>query len=99
MLGVNNLLFLLYPFRTSAGTSMDVQEVGRALVFTMLQGLMLIPALGIPAVIGLIGYLVGTTPWTGVALAWGALVVEIPLLLWMTGHAFDQFDPGTQTPA
>lgn len=99
VLAVNNLLFLLYPFRTSAGTSMDVQEVGRALVFTLLQGLILIPALGIPAGIGLIAYLAGATPWAGVALAWGALVVEIPLLLWMTGRAFDQFDPGTQTPA
>jgi len=99
LIGVNNLLFLYYPFRVAKGTTMDAQEVGRALVFTILQGMLLGPTFGIPTAIGIIAYLAGASLGICAGLSWVVLLAELPVLLWVTGRAFEHFDPGTQTPA
>jgi hypothetical protein len=99
LLGVNNLLFLIYPVRMSSGTSMDFQEVGRAMIFMIIQVLILIPTFGIPGGLAGISYLAGLPVWACGIAAWAAFMAELPFILWLIGRAFDQFDPGTQIPA
>ena len=55
MLAMSNTVFLIYPVRFAPGTSADFQMVGRTMLFMLLQFLLLIPALGIPAGLGRAG--------------------------------------------
>ena len=52
MLGVSNLLFLIYPVRLVQTNAADFQLMGRMMLLMLLQFLILIPSLGIPAAIG-----------------------------------------------
>ena len=49
MLGVSNLLFLIYPVRIAQSSAADFQLMGRMMLLMLLQFLILIPSLGIPA--------------------------------------------------
>ncbi len=52
ILAMSNTLFLIYPVRFAPGNSADFQMVGRMMLFMLLQFLLLIPTLGIPAGLG-----------------------------------------------
>ena len=52
MLGVSNILFLIYPVRMVQSNAADFQLMGRMMLLMLLQFLILIPGLGIPAAIG-----------------------------------------------
>jgi Putative ABC exporter len=100
MLGVGNVLFLLYPVRLNRTTAADFQLFGRAMLFALLQFLILVPALGIPAAAGGIAFFVSGYHWlvfAGVSLV--VLVAELPVLLLILGSVFERFDPSTETPA
>ena len=99
MLGLSNTLFLIYPVRLAQGTSADFQMVGRMMLLMLLQFLILIPALGIPAgLAGLAYVLSGFQPPVFAAVAWVLLVAEVPLWLFLLASMFVSFDPGTETP-
>ncbi len=99
MLAVSNTLFLIYPVRFTPGTSADFQMVGRMMLLMVLQFLILIPALGIPAgLAGLVSVLAGFQPTVFAAVAWVLLVAEVPLWLLLLAAMFVRFDPGTETP-
>jgi hypothetical protein len=99
MLSVSNTLFLIYPVRLTQGASADFQMVGRMMLFMLLQFLVLIPALGLPAGLGGLAYvLFGFRPAVFTVVTWGFLVAEIPLWLFLLASVFNRFDPGTETP-
>ena len=54
---MNNLLFLIYPVRMVQTNSADFQLMGRLMLLMLLQFLILIPSLGIPAAVGGIAFL------------------------------------------
>ena len=96
---MSNTLFLIYPVRFAPGTSADFQMVGRMMLFMLLQFLLLIPALGIPAgLAGLAYVLSGFQLPVFAVVAWVLLVAEVPLWLFLLASMFVRFDPGTETP-
>ncbi len=100
ILALNNLLFLLYPVRMAAGTSFDFQLFGRMMLSFAMLFLTLIPALGIPAGIGGVAYLVSGYSLTAFSVTtWMVLTVELVPLVLALAWAFWRFDVSTQTPA
>jgi hypothetical protein len=100
LLATNNLLFLLYPIRTTSGVSFDLHSVGRGCLGLCLQMLVLLPLLGIPAGLAVAAYLVSdfSRP-VMVATALAALLVELVPMTMLVARAFERFDPSTETPA
>jgi ABC-2 type transport system ATP-binding protein len=99
MLSVSNALFLIYPVRLTQGASAEFQMVGRMMLLMLLQFLVLIPALGIPAGLGGLAYvLFGFHPAVFTVVTWVLLVAEVPLWLFLLAVVFNRFDPGTYTP-
>jgi hypothetical protein len=99
LLAMNNTVFLIYPVRFTPGTSADFQVAGRMMLFMLLQGLLLIPALGIPlALAGLAYVLSGFNLPAFVVTAWILLAAEVPLWLFLLASMFVRFDPATETP-
>lgn len=99
MLALSNTLFLIYPVRFAPGTSADFQMVGRMMLLMLLQFLVLIPAMGVPAgLAGLAYVLSGFQLPVFAAVAWVLLVAEVPLWLFLLASMFVRFDPGTETP-
>jgi hypothetical protein len=99
LLAMSNTLFLIYPVRFSQGTAADFQMVGRTMLFMLMQILILIPCLGIPAGFGALAYVVSGFHFPVFAVtAWFLLAAEVPLWLFLLASMFVRFDPGTETP-
>ncbi len=99
MLATSNVVFLLYPIRLARLTTPDLQVFGRAMLSFLLQFLVLIPAVGVPAAAGALAfYLSGTSVPISVLVAWLVLAAEIPVFLFALGVAFDRFDPAMDMP-
>ena len=100
MLGVSNLLFLIYPVRIVQSSAPDFQLMGRMMLLMLLQFLILIPGLGIPAGIGAIVFWLSGFYWPAfAATSWLVLAAELPLILFVLAYVFQQFDPSTEMPA
>jgi hypothetical protein len=100
ILGLNNLLFLIYPVRLMSGTAFDFQTLGRSMFFFFVLFLLLIPLFGIPAGVGGLACLLIGFSWPVFALtAWLVLVAELLPVVILVAWAFQRFDPSTQTPA
>jgi hypothetical protein len=100
MLGVSNVLFLLYPVRLVRSGAADLQLFGRAMIFMLLQFLILVPVVGIPAAAGGIAFFLSGYKWTVfAAVSWLVLVAELPVLVLVLSWVFDRFDPSMDTPA
>jgi hypothetical protein len=100
MLGVSNILFLIYPVRLVQSNAADFQLMGRLMLLMLLQFLILIPGLGIPAAFGGIVFWLSGFYWPAFAgTSWLVLVSELPLVLIGLAWVFQQFDPSTETPA
>jgi hypothetical protein len=101
LLTISNLVFLIYPVRSSsqAPTDLDLNAVGRGLVGWLIQTGMLLPLVGVPAGLGVAVYLAsGSTLALAVITAWLALMVELPPMWMLVAWAFERFDPATETP-
>lgn len=100
MLATSNTLFLIYPVRIVPSALADFQFFGRNMLFMLLQMLIVLPSIGIPAGIGAVAYLLSGFSWPVFAVtSWVVLVAELPLWLLLLAWAFQRFDPSTQTPA
>ena len=100
MLGVSNILFLIYPVRLAQSSAADFQLMGRMMLVMLLQFLILIPSLGIPAAFGGIVYWLSGFYWPAfAATSWLVLVAELPLVLTVLAWVFERYDPSTETPA
>jgi hypothetical protein len=99
MLSVSNTLFLIYPERITPGNSADFQMIGRRMLNIFLQFLVLIPALGVPAALAGLAYVLTDFRLPVFAVvAWLLLMAELPLWLFLLASMFTRFDPGTETP-
>ena len=100
LMSLNNGLFLIYPVRMPVGTTFDFQMMGKTMLFMFLQFLLLIPLLGIPAVLGALAYFLSGFSWPAFAVAaWLVLLVELLPLVFGVAWAFQRFDISTETPA
>jgi len=100
MLALSNTLFLIYPVRAVPGVSTDFQFLGRVMLFAMLQMLILIPCLGIPAAIGALAFVLsGYSLPAFLATSWVVLAAELPVALVALASRFDRFDPSLHMPA
>jgi Putative ABC exporter len=99
MLTTSNVVFLLFPIRLARSTTPDLQVFGRAMLSFLLQFLVLVPTLGVPAAAGALAfYLSDASLPVFVLVAWIVLAAEIPLFLFALGVAFDRFDPAMDMP-
>jgi hypothetical protein len=100
MLGVSNILFLIYPVRMMQTNAADFQLMGRLMLLMLLQFLILIPSVGVPAGIGGLAFWLSGLYWPAfAATSWLLLVAELPLLLALLAYVFQRFDPSTEMPA
>jgi hypothetical protein len=100
MLGVSNMLFLIYPVRLVQTGAPDFQLMGRMMLLMLLQLLILIPALGIPAAFGGLAFWLSGLWWPAfAATSWLLLLAELPVVLILLTGVFQRFDPSTESPA
>jgi hypothetical protein len=100
MLAVSNILFLLYPVRIVQTNSLDFQSMGRAMLFMVLQFLIVLASLAIPGAVGAIAFWLCDEYWPAfAATSWLALVAELPMVLILLAWVFQRFDPSTDTPS
>jgi hypothetical protein len=100
MLAVSNVLFLIYPVRMMQANSVDFQLMGRLMLFMLLQFLIVLPSLGIPAAIGGIAFWLSGYSWpVFAATSWLVLLAELPLVLILLAWVFERYDPSTDAPA
>ena len=67
MLGISNTLFLIYPVRMVQSNAADFQLMGRLMLLMLLQFLILIPGLGIPAALGGVVFWLSGSSWPAFA--------------------------------
>ena len=100
LLGVSNVLFLIYPVRLVQTNAADFQLMGRMMLLMLLQFLILIPSLGLPAAMGGLVFWLSNYSWPAfAATSWLLLVAELPLVLFALASVFQRFDPSTEMPA
>jgi hypothetical protein len=97
--GIENLLFLMFPLRSAGLIAGDMQLFGRQMVVFCCKFFLLLAALAVVAVVGTVGYILGNQSWPAFgAVAWVALTLvalgTIPLL----ARAYARFDPSVDTP-
>jgi hypothetical protein len=98
VIGVENLLFLLFPTRIGAVTPGDFQAMGRNILLSFGKGV----GLFVPMLAGGIGFGVGyLTEWIWLGVLVGITIVLIACagLVVLAGWAFEAFDVGRNTPA
>jgi ABC-2 type transport system permease protein len=99
MLGVSNLLFLFYPVRLIQTSAPDFQLMGRMMLLMLLQFLILIPSLGLPAASGALVFWASGLSWPAFAVtSWLVLLAELPMILIALAWVFQRFDPSTDMP-
>jgi hypothetical protein len=99
MLGVSNLLFLVYPVRLIQTSAPDFQLMGRMMLLMLLQFLILIPSLGLPAASGALVFWASGLSWPAFAVtSWLVLLAELPMILIALAWVFQRFDPSTDMP-
>jgi Putative ABC exporter len=99
LLGIENLLFLVFPVRVMATTPGDIQAMGRniLLVFARLFAVGVVGSAA--ALVGVAaGLLIGYV-WVGVATAWLTVACGGLALLPFISQAFQAFDVARDTPA
>ncbi len=99
LLSLNNGTFLLYPARPSMGTTVELQVMGRMMLFMLLQFLLLIPLAALPAALGGGAFYFSGSSWAAFGItSWLVLVAEVVPLVLFVAWAFQRFDVSTETP-
>jgi hypothetical protein len=99
LVGIENLLFLMYPLRAAGLIAGDMQLFGRQMVVFLCKFLLLFIALGIAAAVGTIGYILGRQSWPAFGVvAWGALCGVALGTIPLVARAYLRFDPSMDTP-
>jgi len=100
LFGVDNLLFLLFPFRAVATTPGDMQHIGRTMVEFFAKMFVLALCCGTAAALGAAAYWITGGSWiAALALSWLGLLACGCLLVPCIAWAFRKFDVATDTPA
>jgi hypothetical protein len=99
LVGLENLLFLLFPARMLATMPGDVQHIGRTIVQFMGKMLVLGVVCGVAALLGGIAYLIGGGSWgAALSVAWIVLVMAGVALVPCVAAAYRKFDVSVDTP-
>ena len=99
LVGLENLLFLLFPLRSAGLIAGDMQLFGRQMVVFVCKFLLMLVALAVAATLGLVGYILGGKSWAIFgAFAWVALCVVALAMVPLLARAYARFDPSVDTP-
>jgi len=99
LIGLENLLFLLFPTRMQATTPGDLQHVGRLMVLLAAKMLALVACCGVAAALGGIAYLVGGGSWiAALSVSWLVLAIGCAALVPCVAAAYRKFDVSVDTP-
>jgi hypothetical protein len=97
--GIENLLFLMFPLRSAGLIAGDMQLFGRQMVIFPCKFLLLLIALAVTATVGTVGYILGDKSWPAFgAVAWVALSVVALATIPLLARAYARFDPSRDTP-
>jgi hypothetical protein len=97
--GLENLVFLLYPYRMIVPGSVDVQVFGHQMLVTFLKFIVLIVMAAGAAGIGGIVYLATGGSMLAFAIgSWFGATALAVLLVPAIAAAYSQYEPGTDTP-
>ncbi len=98
--GIENLLFLMFPLRSAGLIAGDMQLFGRQMVLFPCKFLLMLTALSIAAAVGTVGYILGNKSWPAFgAVAWVALALVAMATIPLLARAYARFDPSMDTPA
>jgi len=99
LIGVENLLFLLFPTRMQATNPGDLQQVGRLMVLLAAKMLALVACCGVAAALGAIAYLVVGGSWIAALwVSWLVLAIGCAALVPCVAAAYRKFDVSVDTP-
>jgi hypothetical protein len=97
--GIENLLFLMFPLRSAGLIAGDMQLFGRQMVIFPCKFLLLLVALSVTAAVGTIGYILGNKSWPAFgAVAWVALSLVALAMIPLLARSYARFDPSRDTP-
>lgn len=99
LVGLENILFLLYPTRHVAAGLGDLQALGRNMVLFFVRGLVLVTWAGIGALLGFFVYFATASLVAAGAACWITLMLASLGVVPATAHAFRRFDVSVHMPA
>jgi hypothetical protein len=99
LIGIDNLLFLLFPVRVMASTPGDFQALGRNVLLSLGKVIGVGVTLTAAAIPGVIGYALSGSAAVGILSACPVLVAGCAALVPLVSLAFRRFDVGRDTPA
>jgi hypothetical protein len=99
LIGIDNLLFLLFPVRVMASTPGDFQALGRNVLLSMGKVIGVGAAVTAAAFPGAVAYALSGSVALGVLAACPVLLVGCVALVPLVTLAFRRFDVGRDTPA
>jgi hypothetical protein len=98
VLGVDNLMFLLFPFRPKPAVAGDMTMMGRQTIVFLCRFITILITAGVAAGLGFACWIITRSlPATALA-TWLPLVGMIVLIVWLTGVVYERFDPSVSTP-
>jgi hypothetical protein len=99
LIGLENLLFLLFPVRLLAATPGDFQALGRNVLLALAKVVVLFTVSMAALLVGLLTLVLTGSPWVGAAAAWPVVAVGAAVLVPCVAVAFQVFDVSRDTPA
>jgi hypothetical protein len=100
LVGSENLLFLLFPFRPAAAVAGDMGMVGRQTVVFAARLLILAAVAIAVGGVGVLAFLVaGRSIWIAAAAAWVPLAGAVVGVVALMAAAYARFDPSVDTPS
>jgi hypothetical protein len=97
LMGVENLLFLLFPSRGAAAPG-ELAALGRQVVLFLLKLLVVLIAAGIAVGLGALAMAATRVPAVAVSVTFVVLALEGVGLIPLVALAYTNFDPSTDTP-
>ncbi|HVC92351.1 MAG TPA: putative ABC exporter domain-containing protein [Pirellulales bacterium] len=99
LIACDNLLFLLFPYRTAMGAAGDMQSAARQMLLMMLRVPVFMSLAGAVGGAGALAWVVTGESWPAfAAAAWFVLWCEVALLIAACTWAFRRFDVSLETP-
>lgn len=100
MLGVSNLIFLIFPVRVAPASPGDLQHLGRNMLFFVLLMLSMLVSLAVGGGVGILLFFVTGQSWPVALLgAWVTVVAELFVGVAAVAWAFQRFDVSRHIPA
>jgi hypothetical protein len=97
--GIENLMFLMFPLRSAGLIAGDMQMFGRQMVIFPCKVLLLLVGLFITAAVGTVGFIAGNKSWPMFGgVAWFAVCVVAGAMIPLLGRVYGRFDPSNDTP-